>query len=501
VDFLFSAEGRVVIASPSPGLYARTRKKFDEKPPNERRGWILWTLMLGSLIAGLDATIVNVSIPAMMTDFHAPVSKVQWVVSIYMIAFAVLMPATGWLREQIGARKLYLLSLVVFTLGSLLCGLAWNLNSLIFFRVVQALGGGAMTPIAMGILVETFPSSEKGRALGIWGAGVLLGPIMGPPLGGFLTEWAGWRSIFLVNLPIGFIGIAAAAIILRRDKPLTKIAWRTFDFMGFGLLSGFLISLLYGASVVEQDGLGSRTVVLCGALAIVFLITFLISELRSKNQVLDFSLFKSKTFGLAIAISLVRSFALYGGQFLLPLFLARVQGYPEDKIGLMILPGAVMIGLLFPFTGRASDRYGSKPFIVSGLAVLVSFFVAMSYVGGDTSYWGIQIPVVVRGIGLGLLVMPLTSLALGSIPTHKSANGTVMINLAQQLGGSLGIASLGSVLEYQSRIFVRSGYSMRDATVMSFQSAYRLGIVVCIIAFALALAFPKPVTGGSHGTA
>lgn len=482
-------------------LYARTRKKFDEKSPENRRKWVLWTLMVGSLIAGLDATIVNVSIPAMMDDFHAPVNRVQWVVSVYMIAFAVLMPVTGWLREQLGSRKLYLLALGVFTGGSLACGLAWNLDALVFFRVVQALGGGAMTPIAMSILTDTFPANEKGRALGIWGAGVLLGPILGPPLGGFLTEWAGWRSIFLVNLPIGAVGMVAAAVILRRDKPAAKIRWSTFDFKGFTLLSGFLISLLYGASVVEQDGFGSRTVAVCAAAAIVFLITFLVSELRSRHQVLDFTLFRSRTFGLAIVIGLVRSFALYGGQFLLPLFLARVQGYTEDRIGLIILPGAVLIGALFPFSGRASDRYGSRPFVLVGLLILVGYFLSMTTIARDTSYWGIQLPVLVRGLGLGLLVTPLTSMALGAIPAHKSANGSILLNLTQQLGGSLGIASLGSVLEHQSRAYARIGATEIDAAVRSYQDAYRFGAAICAIAFVVALGIPKPIQGRRHGTA
>lgn len=484
-----------------PTLYARARKKFDDKPPESRRKWVLWTLMVGSLIGGLDATIVNVSIPAMMEDFQAPVNEVQWVISAYMIAFAVLMPLTGWLREQIGGRKLYLLSLLVFTAGSLLCGLAWSLNSLVAFRVVQALGGGAMTPIAMAILSDTFPAGEKGRALGVWGSGVLLGPILGPPLGGFLTELAGWRSIFLVNIPVGIVGIVATALILRRDNPSTRIAWRTFNFSGFTLLSGFLIALLYGASLVEHDGLGSRKVFLCGILSIGFLVTFLISELRSRHQVLDFSLFRSRAFGFSIAVGLVRSFALYGGQFLLPLFLARVQGYSEDRIGLMILPGAVLIGAIFPFSGRGSDRYGAKPFILAGLLILIGFFYSMTFITADTSYWGIQIPVMIRGVGLGLLVTPLTSLALGAIPSHKSANGSVLLNLGNQLGGSLGIASLGSILEHQSRSYLHSGAEPMQAAVASYQDAYRLGVFVCAAAFLLALAIPKPIKGTAHGTA
>lgn len=488
---------------PVAPLLDRVRARFDSKPPAVRRGWVLWSLMLGTMVSLLDATIVNVSIPAIMGDFGESVSRVQWVISAYMIAFAVLMPLTGWLREQIGSRKLYLGCLVTFTLGSLLCGLAWNLESLVAFRIVQALGGGAMTPIAMAILSDTFPASEKGRALGIWGAGVLLGPIMGPPLGGFLTELFGWRSIFLVNLPLGLLGIAAAALILRRDRPRGKIDWRKFDFTGFALLSGFLISLLYGASLVEHDGLASRSVFICGFASILFLVTFLISELRSRHRVLDFSLFRSKVFGLAIAISLVRSFALYGGQFLLPLFLARIQGYSESEIGWMILPGAALIAGIFPFSGRGSDRFGAKPFIVFGLFILLGFFLSMSFVSFDTSYWGIQIPVLIRGLGLGLLVTPLTALALGAIPNEKSANGSVILNLAQQLGGSLGIASLGSVIELQSKVYQSEGQAAISAAVHSYRDAFRLGVVVCAVALILAMIMPgrSATEGKIHGTA
>lgn len=457
--------------------------------------------MLGTLVSVLDATIVNVSIPAIMSDFHTDVSSVQWVISAYMIGFAVLMPLTGWLREQIGSRTLYLTCLSIFTLGSFLCGFAWDLESLILFRVLQALGGGAMTPIAMSILTETFPASEKGKALGIWGAGVLLGPIFGPPLGGFLTEFSGWRSIFLVNLPIGFVGIAAAYFILRREQVPARIAWKNFNFSGYALLSGFLISLLYGAATVEHGGLSSRTVFFCGILSILFLVTYLVSEMRSKHQILDFSLFRSKTFGISVTITLVRSFALYGGQFLLPLFLFRTQGYSEYQIGLMILPGAVLIGALFIFSGRYSDRFGSKPFIVAGLGILVLFFFSMSRVTEASSFWGLQIPILVRGLGLGLLVTPLTSLALGAVPSRKSANASVLLILSQQLGGSLGIASLGSVFELQSHLYQKQGVGVNSAVVLGFQDAFRLGVIVCALAWILAMALPKRFEGNSHGTA
>jgi EmrB/QacA subfamily drug resistance transporter len=484
----------------------RTRKHLDAKPPNERRWWVLWTVMLGTLVALLDATIVNVSIPAIIGDFHESIARVQWVISAYMIAFALLMPLTGWLLDQIGTRQLYLASLVIFTLGSLLCGVAWNLESLVAFRVLQALGGGAMTPIAMSIIADAFPANEKGRALGIWGAGVLIGPVLGPPLGGVLTKVIGWRSIFLVNIPIGVVGVAAAWLILRRDRK-GAIDWKGFDLIGFALFSGFLWCLLYGAAKVETGGLGGASVLLFALLAIGFLVSFLISELRTTRRLFDFSLFRSRVFSVAIGVSMVRSFALYGGQFLLPLFLAQVQGYTEDRIGFMILPGAVLIAALFPFAGRSSDRRGARPFVLGGLSILVAFFASLSFVSAGTTYWGMQVPILVRGFGLGLLVTPLNALALGSVPRARTGAASVILNLSQQLGGSLGIAALGGVLEMRTRWHAAAGMGQGDALAASFRDSFRIGAAVCALALLLSFALPKPVPpdepapGEPHGTA
>lgn len=471
-------------------LLNRARERFEAKTPEMRRGWVLWTVMLGTLIALLDATIVNVSIPAIMRDFHESVASVQWVISAYMIAFAVLMPLTGWLIDQLGSRRLYLACLTIFTLGSLLCGIAWDINSLVAFRVIQALGGGAMTPIAMGIIGQAFPANEKGKALGIWGAGVLIGPVLGPPLGGVLTKMIGWRAIFLVNLPIGILGMVAAYVILRRDGQ-KKIDWSCFDFTGFALFSGFLISLLYGASQVESGNFGAGTVFLCGVISMVCLLSFLISEMRSKHRLFDFSLFKSRVFSLTIGISLVRSFALYGGQFLLPLFMTRVQGYREDTVGFMILPGAMLIGALFPFAGRASDRYGARPFIWIGLAIVILFFSSLSFVTTGTGFWGIQAPILVRGLGLGLLVTPLNALSLGSVPRNRSSAASVILNLSQQVGGSLGIAALGGVLELRGKWHESMGMAPSEALAASFRDSFRIGALVCAVSFVLALALPK----------
>ena len=198
---------------------------------------------------------------------------------------------------------------------------------------------------------------------------------------------------------------------------------------------------------------------------------------------------------------MVRSFALYGGQFLLPLFLVRVQGYTENQIGLMILPGAVFIGLLFPFSGRFSDRYGAKPFIVVGLGIIIFFFLSLANVSSDTGFWGIQLPILIRGLGLGLMVTPLTSLALNSIPHSRSANGSVLLNLFQQLGGSLGIATLGSILELESHIYRSRGISERAATILSFQDAFKFGVLICVLAWLLTFALPKRFEGNTHGTA
>lgn len=410
---------------------------------------VLGVVMLGTVMAALDSSIVNVSLPKMMAAFGASVDDIEWVVTGYMLAFSTFMPLTAWLRDRVGYRILYIASLAIFTIGSLLCGLAPNLATLIVARVIQAVGGGAITPTGMAMIAEVFPPKERGRALAIWGVGVIVGPALGPTLGGFLTESFGWRSIFNINLPIGAVGLLAAHRILRRDKPKARPSGG-FDLPGFLLLSAFLISALLGLSKGNHEGWTSAYVITCGLIASVALVLFLTIESIVTHRILDLDLFRNGQFSVAMVVTAARSVALYGGSFLLPLFLQNQMGRSETDTGLMLLPGALMIGLFMPVAGRIAERWGPRVPTLAGLALTACFMWLYRRLDVTTSTWGVLYPTLLRGAGLGLLITPVMTTAINSVPTQKAGMASSMLSLTQQVAGSLGIAILASVLGHRA---------------------------------------------------
>jgi EmrB/QacA subfamily drug resistance transporter len=358
------------------------------------------------------------------------------------------MPVTAWLRDRIGHKSLYLASLVVFTLGSVLCGLAWNLPSLIAARVIQALGGGAITPTGMAMIAEVFEPEERGKAMGYWGVGVIAGPAIGPTLGGFLTEWFGWRSIFLVNLPIGIIGLLLAMKMLRKDTP-SHAHRKPFDTWGFAFFTAFLIAFLLGVSKGEHEGWASNYIITCTVISAIGLVGFLLVETQVSNRIIDITLFKSPTFSIAMLVTMVRSLALYGGTFLLPLFLQQIQGLEEVDSGLIMLPGSLLLALLMPIAGKLSDKMGARVLTVSGMFLLGTFMFLYKNLDVNTTKWGVIYPTLIRGVGLALMIAPISALAMNAVPKHKAGMASSMMNIIQQIGGSLGIAILSMVLSHR----------------------------------------------------
>ncbi|MGK5087073.1 DHA2 family efflux MFS transporter permease subunit [Bdellovibrionota bacterium FG-2] len=416
---------------------------------NPRYKWdVLGIVMIGTLMAALDTSIVNVSIPSIMADFGVGVDDIEWVVTGYMLAFAVLMPLTAWLRDVIGSRRLYVLSLFVFTLGSVLCGMAWNLPSLIIARVVQALGGGALTPVGMSMITEVFEPRERGKAMGYWGVGVIMGPALGPTLGGILTKSFGWRSIFLVNIPIGIIGILLALRILIPDKPHASEK-RAFDFWGFGFLSTFLVAFLLGVSNGEHEGWNSVYVAVCAIISFFSLIGFFLVESLVPNGIIDLSLFKSSVLSIATLVTFVRSVALFGGVFLLPLFLQRQMGFDEIESGLLMMPGALAVAFTMPIAGKLSDRVGARGPAVFGLCAVAYSMLMYRNIDITTSLWNVISPTLMRGVGMGFLMAPVMATAMNAVPRNKAGTTSSMLNLIQQVGGAIGIAFLATVLGHR----------------------------------------------------
>jgi DHA2 family multidrug resistance protein len=418
---------------------------------NAKYKWqVLIVVMIGTMMAALDTSIVNVSIPSIMGDFGVGVDDIEWVVTGYMLAFATLMPLTAWFRDHIGQKKLYAAALVLFTLGSVLCGFAWNLQSLVAARVLQALGGGAVTPIGMAMISEVFEPKERGKAMGYWGMGIILGPTIGPTLGGILTKYFGWRSIFLVNLPIGIIGFFLAMAWLRDDEP-HSISKRRFDLWGFVFLSVFLVAFLLGLSNGEKEGWTSNYIITCSILSIIGLVGFLLVESLIPEGIIDIRLFKIKTLAIASLVMVVRSIALFGGIFLLPLFLQQQMGFDEIQSGLILLPGAAVVAICMPFGGKLGDRIGSRVPALVGLIAVGWFMLMYRNIDVNTSLWNIIYPTLVRGFGMALLMAPIMATAMNAVPLKKAGITSSMLNILQQVAGSLGIAILTTVLSHRIR--------------------------------------------------
>ncbi len=414
---------------------------------DEKYKWqVLWIVMIGTLMSALDASIVNVSIPAIMADYGVSLDDIEWVITSYMLAFAALMPLTAWLRDRMGHKQLYIASLAVFTLGSVLCGIAWNLPVMIIARVIQAIGGGAITPTGMAMITETFEPHERGKALGFWGMGAVMGPAFGPTVGGFLTKQFGWPSIFLVNLPIGLIGIFFAIKILKKDVPHPS-NHRPFDAAGFFFLAFFLVSFLLGMSKGGTEGWTSMYVVTCAIIAFFSFVGFLLVESLVPNRIMNLELLKNPVFAACFSLTAVRSIALYGGTFLLPVFLQNFKNLDEVESGLILLPGSLLMGLLMPFAGRLGDKASPRTLGLIGFALLGFFFFEYRHLSTETSNWGIIWPTIIRGVGIAMLIAPLTATAMNSVSKKDAGMASSMLNIIQQVGGSVGIAILSVILQ------------------------------------------------------
>jgi MFS transporter, DHA2 family, multidrug resistance protein len=509
--------------------------EITEQRPHNYRWRVMGLVMLGTLMANLDSSIVNVSLPAIMADFGAGVDEIEWVMTAYMIAFATFMPLTAWFRDRIGYKNLYIMSLVVFTLGSLLCGAAWNMQSLICARVIQALGGGAITPTAMAMISEVFPPNEKGKAIGIWGMGVIIGPATGPTLGGYLTAALGWRSIFLVNLPIGIITCFASMKLLMKDD-LNQSNQKPFDMWGFLFLSIFLVSLLLGISKGENKGWTSDYIITCGIISVLSFICFMLVELHIPFGIIDLKLFLSPVFSACAVVVMARAIALYGGMFILPLFIQQQMGYDEMQSGLMLLPGSLLMAVFMPIAGKIGDRIGPKYPTLFGLVCLAVFMLMYRHADPDMSIFSVIAPTLVRSVGFSFLMAPITAAAMNSVPQSKTGLASSMISIFQQIGGSVGIVILGTVLQNRVHFHLdviggalqsgstaisqtaggimhhvhELGYSYaqsmqiaqtlvsqkiaQSAVVMSFQDSFIVGGIIVIVAIIPALFLPKSIT-------
>src|SRR5215831_9004351 len=304
-----------VVAKPYPSVIRAST--FADRP--SYKWWVTWTIMIGSFLFALDTTIVNIAIPKIMTSISADLNQIQWVLIIYMIGMAVVMPAAGWLSDLCGHKWLYTGSLVVFTLSSALCGMAWSPASLIFFRLLQGLGAGAIAPTAMAVIFRVFPPQQRGLGMGIYSLGWTFGPILGPTLGGYLTDTISWRAIFYINLPIGIIGVALAATIMAAD--LSQRRPRQLDLLGLVTMAIFVVTVLLALSQGNIEGWNSHYIILLFVISRLAWVLFLGVELRVRDPLVDLHLYRNSTYAVATFVGVLMGFGMFGQNLLVPLFL------------------------------------------------------------------------------------------------------------------------------------------------------------------------------------
>ena len=424
------------------------------------RWWVLALSALGTLMVILDSSIVNVALPHMMSAFGVNRDQIEWVSNAFMLATAVAMPLVGWIVTRVSYKSYFILSLFLFTVGSALCAVAWSYDALIFARVLQAVGGGGIQPLGMAMIGDLFEPEERGKAMGVWGMGIVIGPAIGPTLGGYLTQWFSWRAIFAVNLPVGAVAVVLALIVMKTNA-LDRENRPTFDGVGFGFLTMFLIAVLLGATNGQEKGWDSTYVVVCMVLSVVGFILFLAVEMSVEHPLLDLKLFKSRNYSLSMTLMVVRSLGLFGGIFLLPIFLENIVGYTTIQTGLWMAPGAITVGICMPFAGRIADKVQPKYLMAIGSAIAGYSMILYGHLDPLSGALEIIGPQVLRGMGMALMMAPMMAVALNSVPRKSIATASSFLNVGSRVGGALGIAVLNTIVTNEAHVHaVRLGAQM-----------------------------------------
>jgi EmrB/QacA subfamily drug resistance transporter len=416
--------------------------------------WILaMVVILGVFMSILDQTIVNIAIPRLQTAFGADIHSVQWVLTAYILAQGVATPTAAFFADTLGIKRYYIISLVAFTLGSALCGLAWSLPILITFRVLQGLGGAALFPLSITLLFREFPPQQRGAAMGFFGVPALLAPALGPTLGGYLVTYAGWQLIFFINVPIGIIAVILSMIFIREYRPEGQTR---FDFLGFLFSSLGLSTILYALSSASTDGWGSATVLGFLFIGLISLTSFIITELvianRGGQPLLDLRLFANGPFRAGMIANVFVIFGLFGGLFLFPIYLQNLRGLSAFQAGLILLPQALASMVSVIIGGRLVDRIGVRAVMIPGLLILAFATWQLTYIGIYSSFGWLQLMLVLRGLALGLTVQPLTVATLSEIPSRQLAQGSSLSTVNRAVASSLGIAILATLVQTQSQV-------------------------------------------------
>ena len=409
--------------------------------------WLITlTVMIPAFMEIVDTSIANVALPHMQGNLNAGTDEVTWVLTSYLISNAVIMPMTGWLARMFGRKRFLISCIIMFTFSSFLCGMAPNLGALVFFRILQGAAGGALIPMSQAIMMESFPPQEGGMAMAIFGIGAMFGPVVGPTLGGWITDNMSWRWIFYINIPVGVIAVLMAKYFIF-DPSYLKRHKASIDYWGLALLTLSIGSLQVVLDKGQQDDwFNSSFIITFSIVSVVSLILFVYAELKHEHPIVNLRLFKDPAFASGNFIMFMVGFCLYGSVVMLPLFLQTMMGYSATNAGLVMAPGGVASVIVMPVVGAYIKRRSGRRIIFAGLVLgTISLFFMRGFTL-EASYRDFVWPRVMLGAALGMIFPPMTRLTLANIPRVEMGNATGMYNLLRNIGGSVGIALSATML-------------------------------------------------------
>jgi DHA2 family multidrug resistance protein len=432
-------------------MTATTYPIAGEEAP-EINPWIVAiSVMLGTFMEVLDTTVVNVSLPHIAGSLSSTVDEATWVLTSYLVANAIILPMTGWLSNQFGRKRVLMVSVAGFTLSSGLCGMAPNLGSLIIFRIIQGATGGGLQPLSQAILLEAFPPEGRGKAMAFWALGIVVAPMLGPVLGGWITDSYSWRWVFYINLPVGIAALLMAKFFIFDPSYIRRVSsyvdWWGIGFLALGI--GALQIMLDKGQ--EDDWFSSDFIRVLAVVAVVGLAAFVIRELLVRHPIVDLRVFKSGTYATGVFMMTVLGFVLYGSTVLVPIWLQTVMGYPALEAGWAMLPRGLGSFLFLPLVGILTAKVEPRKLLVGGiLGSSLSLFM-LSGLNLDAGFWDVFMPLFVQGIAMGLMFVPLTTVTFDPIEKARTGNATSIFNLMRNIGASFGIATVTTIVARQSQ--------------------------------------------------
>ncbi|MFT9849518.1 DHA2 family efflux MFS transporter permease subunit [Aneurinibacillus sp. REN35] len=442
-------------------------------PPAESAAyrWLaLIAVIVGAFVAILNNSLINVAIPKLTNVFGSTTDRIQWVLTGYMLASGVIIPISGYMGDRIGYKKFFIISLGVFTAGTLFCAIAWSDTSLIIARVIAGLGGGVIMPISMAIIYKIMPRDQIGTALGLWGVSAMVAPAVGPTLSGYLIEWFNWRFLFIVNIPVALFAILLVSVLLKETETIKGKAFDTWGFVLAALSAG---TLLYALSNGQSVGWTSFEIVALLFISFWSLVFLLWVETGKEHPIIDLSLFKNSTFTLSVITASLVTIGMFGGVFLTPIFLQSIQGVSAIDTGIILIPQAIAMAVMMPVAGKLFDKFGVIPLGLIGLTVTSVMTYELHRLSVDTSFFWLETVLAIRGIGMGLCMMPLSTAGMNAVAPQQVGDASSLSNLIRQVAGSLGIAVLTAIMQQRTTLHAQQiSESVTDAGMQYFQSVF-----------------------------